>query len=86
MSWARKGPLYCRILSFDSALVEYEPIYHREDGSERPGSHRWLPIAGFIQETLRSLLRGNLTTASGRESAPGPARTDGPLENRGSAT
>ena len=29
------GPLYCRILSFDAAWVEYEPIYHREDGSER---------------------------------------------------
>ena len=32
------GPLYCRILSFDAAWVEYEPIYHREDGSERLGS------------------------------------------------
>jgi hypothetical protein len=26
----------------------YEPIYHREDGSERIGSPRRLPIGGFI--------------------------------------
>jgi hypothetical protein len=52
------GPLYCRILSFDSALVEYEPIYHREDGSERLGSHRWLPIAGFIEETFGGWYEG----------------------------
>ena len=43
------GPLYCRILSFDRAWVEYEPIYHREDGSERIGSPRRLPIGGFIE-------------------------------------
>jgi hypothetical protein len=24
------GPLCCRVLSFDAAWVEYEPIYHRE--------------------------------------------------------
>ena len=43
------GPLYCRILSFDAAWVEYEPIYHREDGSERIGSLRRLPIGGFLE-------------------------------------
>jgi hypothetical protein len=26
------GPLYCRIRSFDGSQVEYEEIYHREDG------------------------------------------------------
>jgi len=29
------GPLYCRIRAFEGDLVEYETIYHREDGSER---------------------------------------------------
>ena len=45
------GPLYCRILSFDAARVEYEPIYHRETG--RTGScPRRLPIGGFFEETF----------------------------------
>ena len=32
------GPLYCRIRSVDGTLVEYEEIYHHQDGSERIGS------------------------------------------------
>jgi hypothetical protein len=27
------GPLYCRIRGVEGDLVEYEEIYHREDGS-----------------------------------------------------
>ncbi|MDQ6744107.1 MAG: hypothetical protein M3072_14695 [Candidatus Dormibacteraeota bacterium] len=53
------GPLYCRILSFDGAFVEYEPIYHREDGSERLGSPRRLPIEGFFGETFGGWYRGS---------------------------
>jgi hypothetical protein len=41
-------------LSFDAAWVEYEPTYHREDGSERLGSPRRLPIGGFFEETFAS--------------------------------
>ena len=52
------GPLYCRILSFDAAWVKYEPIYHREDGSERLGSPRRLPIEGFLEETFGGWYRG----------------------------
>src|SRR3984893_16088932 len=52
------GPLYCRILSFDAAWVEYEPIYHREDGSERLGSPRRLPIEGFLEETFGGWYQG----------------------------
>src|SRR3984893_12411886 len=52
------GPLYCRILSFDAAWVEYEPIYHREDGSERLGSPRRLPIEGFLEETFGGWYEG----------------------------
>ena len=54
----RGGPLYCRILSFDGARVEYEPIYHREDGSERLGSPRRLPIGGFFEETFGGWYQG----------------------------
>jgi len=43
------GPLYCRILSLDAAWVEYEPVYHREDGSERIGSAHQLPLEGFLE-------------------------------------
>jgi hypothetical protein len=46
------GPLYCRIRSCDGAQVEYEEIYHREDGSERIGSPWRLPIGTFIEETF----------------------------------
>jgi hypothetical protein len=46
------GPLYCRLRGFDGAEVEYEEIYHREDGSERIGSPRRLPIQFFIEETF----------------------------------
>ncbi len=46
------GPLYCRLRAFDGAEVEYEEIYHREDGSERIGSPRRLPIQFFIEETF----------------------------------
>ena len=52
------GPLYCRILSFDAAWVEYEPIYHREDGSERLGSPPRLPIGGFFEETFGGWYEG----------------------------
>jgi hypothetical protein len=52
------GPLYCRLLSFDPASVEYEPIYHREDGSERLGSRRGLPIEGFLEETFGGWYEG----------------------------
>jgi hypothetical protein len=38
------GPLYGRILAFDGALVEYEQIYRRADGSERLGTPWRLPI------------------------------------------
>ena len=38
--------------AFDGAEVEYEEIYHREDGSERIGSPRRLPIQFFIEETF----------------------------------
>jgi hypothetical protein len=34
------GPGYCRIRTFDGALVELDEIYHRKDGSERAGSPR----------------------------------------------
>jgi hypothetical protein len=53
------GPLYCRILSLDAAWVEYEPVYHREDGSERIGSPRRLPIEGFLEETFGGWYRGS---------------------------
>jgi hypothetical protein len=46
------GPLYCRLRAFDGAQVEYEEIYHREDGWERIGSPRRLPIQYFIEETF----------------------------------
>ena len=46
------GPLYCRLRAFDGAEVEYEEIYHREDGSERIGRPRRLPIQIFIEETF----------------------------------
>jgi hypothetical protein len=52
------GPLYCRILSFDGALVEYEPIYHREDGSERLGSPRRLPIGASSRKPSEVGTRG----------------------------
>ena len=52
------GPLYCRVLAFNGALVEYEPIYHREDGSERLGTPRRLPIAGFIEDTFGGWYEG----------------------------
>ena len=43
------GPLYCRIRAFEGDLVEYETIYHREDGSERIGSAHQLPLEGFLE-------------------------------------
>ncbi len=49
------GPLYCRIAG---AWVEYQPIYHREDGSERVGSPRRLPIGGFFDETFGGWYEG----------------------------
>src|SRR5919201_5967066 len=52
------GPHYCRILAFDGAFVEYEPIYHREDGSERLGSPRRLPLAGFLQAVFGGWYEG----------------------------
>src|SRR3981081_3627819 len=53
------GPLYCRILSLDAAWVEYEPVYHREDGSERIGSPRRLRVEGFLEETFGGWSRGS---------------------------
>jgi hypothetical protein len=47
------GPLYCRIRTFDGALVEYQTIYHREDGSERIGIRHQLPINGLLEVTRR---------------------------------
>jgi hypothetical protein len=53
------GPLYCRIRSFDGSQVEYEEIYHREDGSERIGSPWRLPIGAFIEETFGGWYEGS---------------------------
>src|SRR5438445_1110451 len=53
------GPLYCRVLSFDAAWVKYEPIYHREDGSERLGTPRQLPIEGLLKETFGGWYQGS---------------------------
>jgi hypothetical protein len=72
------GPLYCRILSFDAAWVEYEPIYHREDGSERLGSPRRLPIWGFFEETFGGWYQGSWPPTGNPESTRRPAGTDGP--------
>src|SRR5207248_11572571 len=58
------GPLYCRILSFDPAWVKYEPIYHREDGSERLGSPRRLPSEGFLEETFGGWYEGTCAPAA----------------------
>ena len=41
-------------LTLDGAEVEYEEIYHREDGSERIGSPRRLPVHFFIEESTIS--------------------------------
>jgi hypothetical protein len=46
------GPLYGRILGFDGALVEYEQIYRRADGSERLGAPWRVPMGGFIESTF----------------------------------
>ncbi|MDQ6899690.1 MAG: hypothetical protein M3072_09300 [Candidatus Dormibacteraeota bacterium] len=46
------GPLYGRILGFDGALVEYEQIYRRADGSERLGVPWRVPMGGFIEGTF----------------------------------
>jgi hypothetical protein len=43
------GALYCRIRAFEGDLVEYETIYHREDGSERIPRPSPLPLDGFLQ-------------------------------------
>jgi hypothetical protein len=43
------GPLYCRIRAFQGDLVEYETIYHREDGSERIPKPSRLPLDGFLE-------------------------------------
>jgi hypothetical protein len=43
------GPLYCRILAFEGDLVEYEMIYHREDGSERIPKPSRMPLDGFLK-------------------------------------
>jgi hypothetical protein len=63
------GPLYCRVLSFDAAWVEYEPIYHREDGSERLRSPPGAADRGLPRGNLRRLVPGDLATAGhpGRE-------------------
>jgi hypothetical protein len=69
------GPLYCRILSYDGAWVEYEPIYHREDGSERIGSPWRLPIGHFIEGTFGQWYEGTspppaIVRAPGGEPVP----------------
>ena len=43
------GPLYCRIRAFEAGRVEFETIYHREDGSERIGKPSRLPLDGFLE-------------------------------------
>ena len=43
------GPLYCRIRAFEGDLVEYETIYHREDGSERIAKPSQMPLDGFLE-------------------------------------
>ncbi|MBJ7607141.1 MAG: hypothetical protein JF885_12735 [Candidatus Dormibacteraeota bacterium] len=46
------GPLYCRIRGGDGDLVEFDEIYHREDGSERIGAPRRLHLGSFIEGTF----------------------------------
>ncbi|MDQ6899513.1 MAG: hypothetical protein M3072_08400 [Candidatus Dormibacteraeota bacterium] len=43
------GLLYCRIRAFESDRVEFETIYHRDDGSERIGKPSRLPLDGFLE-------------------------------------
>jgi hypothetical protein len=43
------GPLYCRIRAFQGDVVEYETIYHREDGSERIPKPSRMPLDGFLE-------------------------------------
>src|ERR1700737_3746407 len=53
------GPLYCRIRGVEGDLVEYEEIYHREDGSERIGAPWRRPIGGFIEGTFGGWYQGS---------------------------
>jgi hypothetical protein len=53
------GPLYCRIRAFDGALVEFETIYHREDGSERIAGPTRLPLAGFLEGSFGRWYEGS---------------------------
>ena len=43
------GPLYCRILAFEGGRVEFQTIYHCEDGSERVTKPSRLPLDGFLR-------------------------------------
>jgi hypothetical protein len=63
------GPLYCRIRACNGAWVEYEEIYHREDGSERIASPRRLPVQFFIEETFGGWYPNFATTGAGDTAA-----------------
>jgi hypothetical protein len=60
------GPLYCRVRALEDNLVEYEEIYHRDDGSERIGTPCRLPLDGFLELSFGRWYEG---------SSPPPAAT-----------
>ncbi|MDQ6716644.1 MAG: hypothetical protein M3Z83_11100 [Actinomycetota bacterium] len=77
------GPLYCRIRAVEPGRVEYEAIYHRDDGAERIGAPWRLPVAHFIESTFGHWYEGTtpppaVARARGGEPVPmGPRKLGG---------
>jgi hypothetical protein len=63
------GPLYCRIRAFDGYPGRVRKDLPREDGSERIGSRRRLPIQFFVEETFEGWYARNFTTVGAGDPA-----------------